>query len=475
MNIVHQNDLYHDAALRRELALNLYEGAERMIGVNAEKYLIPHPFETPAQYTIRLRRSAYRNFAAPIVDVFSSSVSQLRPPRVLPPQLEPILADIDGSGTDADAFFYNIVRLACAGGVRFVLVDMQHNKGKTLAEDKAGGRRIYPYFVSIDPDDVYDWFVDDEGLAWVTLHRTEIPNAQPFEDVIPEEVITLWTREKWYRYRGIRNAGDRAAFVTDFTVEADGDHNLGEVPLIPFQFEPSSPMTGNAVTDDVMELILQVFRHDSEYSKAVFDTAVPLLTLGGVDALAQKNFVRASSNVLFTTEPNGISAQYIEPSGMAFQAHKDILDSTINSIREIALRQVRPQSAVGQSAEAKMLDKLQLDSQMAMFARRCAGAEKACWLLAAKWLGLDADSLVDKIDTEYNENYSVDNIERTLDRDFLLRMYSDKTMSRQTVLEMLKEIGVLPPTFDTEEETARLSRETVGEPGPIGQFSNLSI
>ena len=67
--------------------------------------------------------------------------------------------------------------------------------------------------------------------------------------------------------------------------------------------------------------------------------------------------------------------QYVEPSGTAFQAQAEALARDEASVREIAPRMVRPQSAVGESAESKALDKTQLDTQLARFARRSRSAE----------------------------------------------------------------------------------------------------
>ena len=64
------------------------------------------------------------------------------------------------------------------------------------------------------------------------------------------------------------------------------------------------------------------YRRDSELDKMLFDRAVPLLNVGGVSQEHWDTFVVASSNALMSTEPGGITAQYVEPSGTAFQAMK---------------------------------------------------------------------------------------------------------------------------------------------------------
>lgn len=144
------------------------------------------------------------------------------------------------------------------------------------------------------------------------------------------------------------------------------------MPLVPFLFETTSPMTGLPATDDVLSLILRIYRRDSELDKMLFDRAVPLLNVGGVSQEHWDTFVVASSNALMSTEPGGITAQYVEPSGTAFQAQAEALARDEASVREISLRMVRPQSAVGESAESKAIDK----TQLASFARRSGSARK---------------------------------------------------------------------------------------------------
>lgn len=72
-------------------------------------------------------------------------------------------------------------------------------------------------------------------------------------------------------------------------------------------------------------------------------------------------------------------------------------------MQEISLRMVRPQSAVGESAESKAIDKTQLDTQLASFARRSGSAEALCWKIAARWVKASEIG----IEAKYNESYDV--------------------------------------------------------------------
>lgn len=394
-----KHPLYAASFTKRRKAMDLYEGGERIEGNRA--YLTRNTYESDKQYDIRASRATYRNFAAPIVDVFASFINEGRPERAIPDALRPIEADADRYGMTADAFFADVTRLAAAGGARFVIVDMEQKKGETVAEDRASGRRMVPYFTSISPDDVWDWGMDAKGLAWAVVHSEEMEHPAAFAAPLRYETLTVWTRDSWTRYR--RPMKDKEN--TEYAIAGDGErkHGLGTVPLVPFLFEPTSPMTGLPATDDVLSLILRIYRRDSELDKMLFDRAVPLLNVGGVSQEHWDTFVVASSNALMSTEPGGITAQYVEPSGTAFQAQAEALARDEASVREIALRMVRPQSAVGESAESKAIDKTQLDTQLASFARRSGSAEALCWKLAARWIG----SKEDGIEAKYNESYDV--------------------------------------------------------------------
>ena len=100
------------------------------------------------------------------------------------------------------------------------------------------------------------------------------------------------------------------------------------MPQVPFLFEPTSPMTELPATDDVLSLILRIYRRDSELDKMLFDRAVPLLNAGGVSQEHRDTFVVASSNALMSTEPGGITAQYVGLQASRFRRRPKPLPAT---------------------------------------------------------------------------------------------------------------------------------------------------
>ena len=395
-----KHPLYAASSNKRRKAMDLYEGGERIEGNRA--YLTRHTYESDKQYDIRASRATYRNFAAPIVDVFASFINEGRPERILPDALRPIEADADRYGMTADAFFADVTRLAAAGGARFVIVDMEQKKGETVAEDRASGRRMVPYFTSISPDDVWDWGMDAKGLAWAVVHSEEMEHPAAFAAPLRYETLTVWTRDSWTRYR--RPMKDKEN--TEYAIAGDGErkHGLGAVPLVPFLFEPTSPMTGLPATDDVLSLILRIYRRDSELDKMLFDRAVPLLNVGGVSQEHWDTFVVASSNALMSTEPGGITAQYVEPvrhrvsgAGRSPCPRRGQRAGNLPSYGPSAIRRGRVRRVQGHRQNTARHAACQLRPAQRQ------RAEALCWKLAARWLGAKEDG----IKAKYNESYDV--------------------------------------------------------------------
>lgn len=473
-----KSPFYAPAFQRRKLAMDLYEGGERVEGVNSVDgsgkpshsgacYLVRHAYEPDDQWQIRLVRAAYRNFAAPIVDLFASFINQGRPARALPDGLAGIETDADRLGTGANVFFDAVTRLAAAGGARFVLVDMEPPAGGTQAEDQAAGRRDVPYFVIVDADDVWDWQTDSRGLAWVSIHGLTMEERNPGEPVRFKETITIWTRREWIRHARSVTAEQAREQGGSYVEEARGDHPCGVVPLVPFLFEETSQMTGLSATDDVLSLILKLYRNDSEMDKMLFDRAVPEKIITGLDEDKIQEYKTASYNCLFHPRVDGVKACYVEPQGMSFEALARQIEKDEAAIREIALRMVRPQSAVGESAEAKQIDRKQLDTQLSMYARTCADAEARCWRLAAKWLHVDGEG----IETPYQDKYDVDEAATVL-TDRLLALVREGVISKATVLRSEAVKAVLPQDFDPK-ANARELREESEDSGPTGGMWSL--
>jgi hypothetical protein len=424
-----------------------------MPGHVANKYLTRHPLEKDEQYAIRVRRAAYRNYAAPIVDLFSSSVTDGvdRQGVARISRLDPLLRDCDRQGNTPERFFKDVITRAAAVGVEFVLIDMPEAAAPAFTEAEARLSGLLPYFVRIPAENIIAWdFAPDGSLDWAVQRETCLEAAGPFEAYQTIKVITLWRKDGWERYVS-RGGGP-------FEPAGGGEHTLGRVPIVPFIYERESAMTGRGVTDDVASLIIRVFNQDSEMDKMLFDAAVPLLVAYGVDEEGEEVLQRASSS-LWRFSGADTRLEYVETSGASYSAKRQQTLDDIDSIREISLRQTRPRGAQVESAEARRLDAVQISSQLADFARNAAASERLCWELAASYLGEPAASLAE-LEIKYNGCFDPESVREKLTESYLeLRRNGD--LSRET---LWRQIGL-------NDEQIRLEKELLAAESTLQTLS----
>ena len=264
---------------------------------------------------------------------------------------------------------------------------MEQKKGETVAEDRASGRRMVPYFTSISPDDVWDWGMDAKGLAWAVVHSEEMEHPAAFAAPLRYETLTVWTRDSWTRYR--RPMKDKEN--TEYAIAEDGErrHGLGTVPLVPFLFEPTSPLTGLP---------------DPAHLQAGLRTRQDAVRPGRPPAQRGRRKPGALGHVR--------GRQFQRPHEYGTGRHHRAVRGAVGHRVSGAGRGPCPRR--GQRAgnrpshgpstvRRKAIDKTQLDTQLASFARRSGSAEALCWKLAARWLGAKEDG----IEAKYNESYDV--------------------------------------------------------------------
>jgi hypothetical protein len=329
----------------------------------------------------------------------------------------------------------------------------------SVEEDKALGRR--PYFVDIDARDVIDWGVKDGALQWAVIHSIVETENTPFGNRKEVDRYTLWTRDSWEVY----DAGEDGS--GSVLVES-GVNPLGEVPLVGFFFERDRFFIGNSAIDDVASLCLRVYMRDSERDMSLFNSALAILFAKGFSEEDLTFFLASSSNGIRSSSTDA-DLKYVEPEGRSFSAVREAILDDERTIREVALRQVRPDSKQIESADAKRIDNGQLNSQLARFSNEMSRGEAKCWELAARWMGIRNA----EIEVAYNDDFDEDVISGDLLRAFTeLRRSGD--LSRETLFGLLKEWEVLPPDFDPEEESAKLENEARQGQTAVGIGTDLT-
>lgn len=456
-NAIPEHPLYSEYKEKYREYNDFYKGGE-YIEDNAE-YLPQHPYESDKQYEIRRALATYKNHAKPIVSVFSSSIWRREPDRKLPAKLEAHIKDVDGAGAHADTFFLHQNENSAAMGVYFVVVDspLKPEDVKTKEDEINAGLNIRPHFVPVSPLDVIAWGHDGQTLTFVVIKESLVElKAQdnPFEGYNQPIQYKIWYRDRWETYRLTTEADGKQGL----SMHDSGNHKCGAVPIIPCYFSKKYEMTGESCFNDVLSLIQRIYNLENSLDKQLFDTAFPQQEFSGFEPEEIKNYIKSSSNGLVARDPNAHS-RFVEPSGKSYEAISNKISSDEKSIREIVLRMLRPESKQVESADSKKLDKLQLDSILAVFSRSCEEFEINCWKMAGRWMGLSEGEL-NQIEIKYNDDFDVEKLS-----DEMIKMLSDmvakKQLSLSTFWEILK-VGEmpLPADFDPVEEQAKIENES---------------
>ena len=439
----------------------LYDGGRSVEG-QAERYLTQHPYEKDNQFEIRKKRAAYRNFAAPTVDLFASSVTDDVNRESLKgvAGFDDMQNNSDRQNNSPDVFFKNVVSRAAAQGAHFVLVDMPRALGEARTQAEAREQGLVPYFVRIPAESLINWAYDEEGsLEWVVVKDVRTETLEPFTKPVLVKTITLWRKNSWERFES--RDGAKYAPVDG------GPLSIGMVPIVPFLYEPDEldpGMTGRSVIDDVASLIVRVFNQDSELDKMLFDAALPILVAYGLTQ-EEEEVIAKATNYLWRFSSSEAKLEYVEPSGAAFSAKRQQIVDDVESIREISLRQTKPKGAGTETAEAKRLDTIQLSSQLADFARRAAAAERRCWEIAGKFVGIE-QAISSAIDIKYNETFDPEALREKLTQAFM-ELLDGGNISRETVW---KQLGMTEDEIT--QEKALMEQERQGSEGASGSLGN---
>lgn len=287
-------------------------------------YLVAHPREwedhtavTPRKPTKKLKArralASYENFGGTIIDAKKSALFRERPVRRVgtgatktDTPLELWWDDVDGTGTDMDAFMAMAWDVAATFGHAFIYLD-QSPRGAasaqsalTAADDQA------PYLCLYTPLDALDWLESPRGDLTAIKLVEGTPRDSFDELALPLPQIRLVDEQGWQLYN--RQSGQ--------ALEA-GTHSLGRLPVVVLyaQRRPLIPRIGQSVLQDP-HLFIDLYNLLSELRELLRSQTFSLLNvpLGtGADAMGVEQAkallggVTGVENVLFS----GTAASFI--------------------------------------------------------------------------------------------------------------------------------------------------------------------
>ena len=392
------------------------------------KFLFQEPRELDEAYDNRLQRSVLAPYYVRLERMLAGMLTR-KPVRLddVSDVIREQLFDVDLQGNDLQTWLFQASRISIRYGHVGVLVDAP-----------AAGQNGRPYWVSYTPRDILGWRTElKDGKQELTQLRLQekivVPDGLYGEKQVEQvRVLTPGAFE-------IHQKDQQG----DFKVVDEGRTSLSEIPFSVAYSNRMGVLESIPPLADIAELNLQHYQVQSDLSNQLHISAVPMLAIFGFPQSAEE--ISAGPGEALAL-PEGASAQYIEPAGNSYDAQFRRLEQIASQINELGLAAVLGSKLVGETAEAKRIDRSQGDSTMMVVAQQMQDMIDNCLRFHAEYMQESnaGSSLV-------NRDFMGTRLE-PLEIQALLQLYTAGTITQETLLLQLEAGEVLGDDFDVENE-----------------------
>ena len=392
------------------------------------KFLPQEPRELDEAYDNRLQRSVLAPYYIRLERMLAGMLTR-KPVRLddVSDVIREQLFDVDLQGNDLQTWLFQTSRICIRYGHVGVLVDAP-----------ASGENGRPYWVSYTPRDILGWRTElKDGKQELTQLRLQekivVPDGLYGEKQVEQvRVLTPGAFE-------IHQKDQQG----DFKVVDEGRTSLSEIPFSVAYSNRMGVLESIPPLADIAELNLQHYQVQSDLSNQLHISAVPMLAIFGFPQSAEE--ISAGPGEAMAL-PEGASAQYIEPAGNSYDAQFRRLEQIASQINELGLAAVLGSKLVGETAEAKRIDRSQGDSTMMVVAQQMQDMIDNCLRFHAQYMqeANAGSSLV-------NRDFMGTRLE-PLEIQALLQLYTAGTITQETLLLQLEAGEVLGDDFDVENE-----------------------
>ena len=392
------------------------------------KFLPQEPRELDEAYDNRLQRSVLSPLYTRLERMLSGMLTR-KPIRLdgVSDVIREQLFDVDLQGNDLQQFLFSATRLCIRYGHVGVLVDAP----------KAGenGR---PYWTTYTPRDCIGWRSElSDGKQRLTqlrlMEEVVVPDGLYGEKRVQQvRVLTPGAFE-------IHQKDDNG----DFVITDEGRTSLSEIPFSVAYSNRMGVLESLPPLADIAELNLQHYQVQSDLQNQLHISAVPMLALFGFPAAAEE--ISAGPGEAMAL-PEGSDARYIEPAGNSYDAQFRRIQQIESQINELGLAAVLGAKLVGETAEAKRIDRSQGDSTMMVIAQQMQDMIDNCLRFHADYMeeSRPGSCLV-------NRDFMGTRLEPQ-EIQALLQLYTAGTITQETLLLQLEAGEILGDDFDVEAE-----------------------
>ncbi len=356
------------------------------------------------------------------------------------------LDNINLLGDDLNTFAHEVFEAAIDHGYTGIFVDYPRADGiQLLSEQIAAGLR--PYWIHYTAPEIIGVRYQIQGnlrrFTQVRIREVAIEPDGEFGEQEVERIRVYDLFEGRCRWRLFAKTDGKDEFEQI-------DEGFLSLSFIPFVLVYTNKKKEIAVQPPMLEIAYLNIKHfqlSSDLDHSLHLAANPKLALFGYDP-EQGDVVAVTDEALIFENHEGRAEWLVCPLD-GFDAHQGRIDKIEGQMSALGLATIVGQKNVGESAEAKKLDRSQGDSIMAVIAQGLQDGFDLCLEYHAAYLGEEPGTC--QVNRDFNLNALT-----SQDVTAYSGLQQLGQISLETLLELLKKGEVLPDEFDVEKEIQKL-------------------
>ena len=422
-------------------------GGTQAFRENAEMLLPQEPSENADAWKRRISHAVLSPFLTRLADQAAGLIC--RKPVTLQPRedegeideyFEEFIKDVDGYGTDIDAFSRRLVYNSLLMGHSAICVDYPSTEpAPNLQVERDLGLR--PYFLEVRADQILGWRKEGDSplspVAQIRINEYVQENVGMFADRVVRQIRVL-ERGSWSVWR----KGDQGWFKYQ-----EGTTSLPVIPLAVTYSGKVGELMSHPPLLPIANLNLLHSQRQADQQFSLHVAAMPILVLKGWDDNDDGRIALSANSALMMGVES--DAKYVEPASSAFEAQQSFITELENQMRNLGISTLFNQTYAAETAEARAMERSDSDSMLSVVAQDLEKCLQNAMDMAAAFVGKQAplvsvarDFDLQKLDGQQVGQY--------------LSMWAQGAISHELLLEMLQRGEVLPD-IDIEEEIEHIN------------------
>ena len=368
--------------------------------------------------------------------------------------------DVDGSGTDLEAFWKLVTKIAIQYGHCHVLTDMSTDVVPRTLKEQAE-LAIKPNLFVIKPQQVVGFRTKRvAGRERLTQFRyLEVAQKEDgrYGSIWVDRVRVLEPGkfELWEKPQGGPD---------DWTLIEEGTYDLDEIPISTVYGRREGVLISAPPLLEVANLNLLYDLALCDHSHQMSVAATPILVLKGFDE--HQPDLTVSVNRALAMPPEG-DVNYVQTDSASFAAQENYLKFLADRMNQTAIVGFKEQKNAAEAAAAKRLDHSDEDSALSTIATSIETAVKQAVDWALQYMGSTAEydlSIPDNLSDEMLDPQQIAQ---------LLALHSSGVITKETLLETLVEGEVLDvdPTEEAEMASQQVLDDLVQNQEVMAEFA----